>query len=71
MIVRKCKKNEIEKIVEVANKSFQQDREAGFSFKKSKPVIYSNKNRDYSNIHFVIEDKKGEFLGVIGNWSMK
>ena len=67
MIIRKCVENEIYKIIEVADKAFAPDRKPNFTFKTDMPKIYNNGNKDFSDIHFVIENKNGDFMGVVGN----
>lgn len=67
MIIRKCVKNEIDKIVKVADKAFAPDRKLDFTFKTSMPRIYNNDNKDFSNIHFVAENENGDLVGVVGN----
>ncbi len=63
---RKCIDGEIDKIIEVADKSFIQDRKSGFSFKKAEPQFYNNSLIDYSSCHFIAEiDNK--FIAVAGN----
>lgn len=67
MNIRKCKAGEIEKIIDVADKSFKPDRSEGFTFKNSLPQIYDNPNWDYSENHFVAENKDNKFVSVVGN----
>lgn len=66
MNLRKCKRGEINKIVEVADKSFATDRPKGYTFKNSMAKIYDNKNLDYSESHFVIECDK-QIVSLAGN----
>lgn len=63
---RKCVNGEIDKIIEVADKSFLPDRYKNFSFRTSVPQIYDNKIIDYSSSHFIAENERG-FVAVVGN----
>lgn len=67
MIIRKCVNGEISKILKVANAAFKPDRPKGYNFRNSVPHIYNNKKIDYSNIHFVAENDKKEFVAIGGN----
>ena len=67
MIIRKCVNGEISRIIKVANAAFKPDRPKGYSFRYSVPHIYNNKKTDYSNIHFVAENDKKEFVSIGGN----
>ena len=67
MIIRKCVNGEMSRIIKVANAAFKPDRPKGYSFRYSVPHIYNNKKTDYSNIHFVAENDKKEFVSIGGN----
>ena len=67
MNIRKCQQGEMSKIIKVANSAFKDERPKGYNFRNSVPHIYSNKNIDYSSIHFVAENDKNEFVSIGGN----
>lgn len=64
-MIRVAMKNEIDKIVETANKAFVPVRYTDFNFKNRVAKIYASKY-DYSDIHFVaVEDN--QIVSVAGN----
>ena len=63
--VRKAHLGELEKIIEVANKSFVPVRYEGFDFRERMPKIYAA-NKDYSDIHFVLLNE-GKMKAIAGN----
>ncbi len=63
--IRKAQKGEIEKIIDVANKSFRPIRNRHFDFKNAVPFIYSSKE-DFSEIHYVLEENN-KIVSLVGN----
>lgn len=66
MKIRRAKTGEIKKIIDLGNKAFTPVRYTGYDFKKSVPQLYAS-NIDYSSIHYVIEDDKGNFVSQAAN----
>ena len=66
MKIRRAKTGEIKKIINLGNKAFTPVRYTGYDFKKSVPQLYAS-NIDYSSIHYVIEDDKGNFVSQAAN----
>ncbi len=67
MFIKKCEESDFQTIIKIADKAFKPERVAGFSFKKSKPQIYNNPNKNYANIHFLAYNDKNQPVAVVGN----
>lgn len=65
VVVRRGRLGEMNKIIDVANKSFVPVRYEGFDFRERMPKIYAE-NKDFSDMHFIVEDNNS-FKAVAGN----